>query len=84
VLPAAKLFVWALVKLTATLSVPPLKVVTCPVILPILAVTVLAGTDGGDDPVGPTANSQLTGEFRVIVGFERNVVGSPRIEVATD
>jgi hypothetical protein len=52
--------------------------------LSILAVTVLAGIDGGGDPGGSIANSQLTGEFRVIVGFERNVVGSPLIEVATD
>jgi len=78
VLPAVRLFVWALVKTTFTLSVPPLKVVTCPItLLSILAVTVLAGIDGGSDPGGAIANSQLTGEFRVIVGFERNVVGSP-------
>jgi hypothetical protein len=69
--PAVKLFVWALVKLTATLAVPPLIGVTCPVRLPILAVTVPAGKASAPvDPVGTITNCQLAGKSRVTVGFE--------------
>ena len=69
--PAVKLFVWALVKLTATLAVPPLIGVTCPVRLPILAVTVPAGKASAPvDPVGTITNCQLAGKSRVTVWFE--------------
>ena len=69
-LPAVKPFVWALVKLTAMLAVPPLIDVTCPVVLPIVAVTVPAGTAGTlIDPVGTITNCQLTAKPRVIVGL---------------
>ena len=70
-LPAVKPFVWALVKLTAMLAMPPLIGVTCPVMLPILAVTVPAGTASTlVDPVGTITNCQLIAKPRVIVGFE--------------
>ncbi len=70
-LPAGKLFVWALVKLTVTLAVPLLIGVTCPVMLPILAVTAPTGTESAPvDPVGTTSNCQLAGKPRVTVGFE--------------
>ena len=70
-LPAGKVFVWAAVKLTVTLAVPPLMGVTCPVKLPILAVTVPTGTESVPvDPVGTTSNCQLAGKPLVTVGFE--------------
>jgi len=71
VLPTCKVFVWALVKLTVTLAVPLLIGVTCPVMLPIVAVTVLAGTASAPvDPVGTITNCQRAGKPRAIVGFE--------------
>jgi len=51
--------------------VPPLIGVTCPVVLPIVAVTVPAGTGSAPvDPVGTITNCQLAGKPRVTVGFE--------------
>ncbi len=61
-------------------SVPPLTGVTVPIALP--SIKTLAGTESTrGDPVGITVNPQLTGKFRVIVGFELKDA-PPAIEVA--